>query len=97
MADESETTSRLIAQLRGGEDDALAELFTNYRDRLKRIVRFRLDYRLAGRVSESDVIQESYLSARQRADYYRGKPETGGSAPSASAGGNARCAQGNFN
>jgi len=75
MSDEFENASRLVAQLRGGEDKALAELFSHYRDRLKRIVRFRLDYRLAGRISESDVIQESYLSASKRADHYRGKPE----------------------
>ncbi len=53
----------------------MAELFSHYRDRLKRIVRFRLDYRLAGRISESDVIQESYISASKRADHYRAKPE----------------------
>ncbi|HIE98388.1 MAG TPA: sigma-70 family RNA polymerase sigma factor [Planctomycetes bacterium] len=75
MSDESEIATRLIAQLKGGEDGALAELFLHYRDRLKRIVRFRLDYRLAGRISESDVIQESYISASKRADHYRGKPD----------------------
>ncbi|MCP4786120.1 MAG: sigma-70 family RNA polymerase sigma factor [Fuerstiella sp.] len=75
MSDESEIATRLIARLNGGEDGALAELFSHYRDRLKRIVRFRLDYRLAGRISESDVIQESYISASKRAAHYRGKPE----------------------
>jgi len=75
MSDEAEIASQLVAQLRGGDDEALAELFSHYQERLKRIVRFRLDYRLAGRVSESDVIQESYLSASKRADHYRGKPE----------------------
>lgn len=75
MADESANVLDLISQFDDGEDDALAELFSHYHDRLKRIVRFRLDYRLAGRISESDVIQESYISASKRVDHYRGKPD----------------------
>jgi len=75
MADESANVSELISQFDDGEDDALAELFSHYHDRLKRIVRFRLDYRLAGRISESDVIQESYISASKRVDHYRGRPD----------------------
>ena len=75
MSDESDIASELIARLKDGENDALAELFSHYHDRLKRIVRFRLDYRLAGRISESDVIQETYISASKRADHYRGKAD----------------------
>lgn len=75
MADESANVLELISQLDDGQNDALAELFSHYHDRLKRIVRFRLDYRLAGRISESDVIQESYISASKRVDHYRGKPD----------------------
>lgn len=62
-------------RLRDGEDGALAELFDHYRGRLKRIAKFRMDYRLAGRVAESDVIQESFLAAAQRVQHYRDKPE----------------------
>ena len=75
MSDKSEIASRLVAQLNAGKDEALGELFSHYHDRLKRIIRFRLDYRLAGRISASDVIQESFLSASKRIDHYRGKPE----------------------
>lgn len=75
MNEESGRESEMIARLNSGADEALADLFSYYRDRLRRIVRFRLDYRIAGRVSESDVIQETYIAASKRLDHYRGKPE----------------------
>ncbi len=65
----------LVQRFDGGDDSALADLFAYYRERLRRIVRFRLDYRLAGRVSASDVIQEGYISAAKRIEHYRKKPE----------------------
>lgn len=73
MADESPNEAMMIERLKSGDEDALGELFLHHRDRLKRIVRFRLDHRLAGRISESDVIQDSYLSASKRVDHYRDK------------------------
>lgn len=75
MPEESGVTSDLVARLRSGDDEALADLFSQYRDRLRRIIQFRLDHRMAGRISESDVIQETYLSAAQRVDHYREKPD----------------------
>lgn len=75
MTDATDKATALITRLRNGDDDALAELFSLYHDRLKRIVKFRLDYRLAGRVSESDVIQESFISAAKRLEHYRGRDE----------------------
>ncbi|MBX3437047.1 MAG: sigma-70 family RNA polymerase sigma factor, partial [Planctomycetaceae bacterium] len=41
-----------------------------YRDRLSRIVGFRLDRRLQGRVDTDDVLQEAYLNAVQRMDRF---------------------------
>jgi len=49
---------------------ALADFFQLAKPRLKRIVHFRLDYRLSGRVSESDVIQEVYLRAADRIERF---------------------------
>ncbi len=57
---------RLLTRLREGDGSALAKLFEGYRPRLWRIVNFRLDHRLAGRVDAEDVLQESYLNAAQR-------------------------------
>ena len=39
------------------------------------MVEFRLDARLRGRVSPSDVLQESYIDALKRLQHYRADPE----------------------
>lgn len=44
----------------------LTSLLEQNRDRLKRIVRLRLDGRLQGRIDESDVIQEAFTEAAER-------------------------------
>jgi RNA polymerase sigma-70 factor (ECF subfamily) len=48
----------------------LRELFSRHRDRLKRMVHLRLSRRLAGRVDDSDVLQEAYFDAARRLDEY---------------------------
>jgi RNA polymerase sigma-70 factor (ECF subfamily) len=65
-----EISDQLIASMRDGSADALAEVFSHYRERLRRIIRFRLDYRIAGRVSDSDVLQEAFISAAKRLDHF---------------------------
>lgn len=61
----------LVRKMRSGDEHALAEVFSHYRARLRRIIKFRLDYRMAGRVSDSDVLQETYLAAAQRLPHFR--------------------------
>ena len=56
----------LIERAMGGDELALARLFDAYRDRLRRMIRLRLDRRLSGRVDSSDVLQEAYLDVRKR-------------------------------
>lgn len=56
-------------------EEALARYFEFVQHRLERIVHFRLDYRLTGRVSESDVIQETFVRAAQRLDGYLQKKD----------------------
>lgn len=75
MTGDSDTIEQLVARLRKGDDAALGDLYAHYHDRLKRIVQFRMDYRVAGRVSASDVIQESYINAAKRIQHFRDKPE----------------------
>ncbi|WP_437200811.1 sigma-70 family RNA polymerase sigma factor [Planctomicrobium sp. SH664] len=53
-----------------GDRQALATLFTHYRDRLWRIVNFRMDPRLHGRVDADDIVQEAYLDAEKRLDHF---------------------------
>ena len=65
----------LLARVRAGDQPALAELFACHRDKLRRMVQLRLDHRLAGRVSPSDVLQEAYIDALKRIDHYFEKPD----------------------
>ncbi|MHC4399496.1 MAG: sigma-70 family RNA polymerase sigma factor [Planctomycetota bacterium] len=64
----------LLDRLKSGDERALAELFSRYRERLHRAVRFRLDRRLPGRVDADDVLQEAYLAAAQRVGHFLEKP-----------------------
>lgn len=53
-----------------GDREALAELYSQHRDRLWRMVNFRMDPRLHGRVDADDVLQEAWLAAVQRIDHF---------------------------
>jgi RNA polymerase sigma-70 factor (ECF subfamily) len=61
----------LLQRLRGGDDDAFGPLFEHQRPRLLRMVQFRLDPRLGGRVDAEDVVQDVFLDARQRLYAFR--------------------------
>ena len=52
--------------LRGGDDTAFGSLFENHRVRLTRMVGFRLDPRLVGRIDPEDVLQETFIEAEKR-------------------------------
>jgi RNA polymerase sigma-70 factor (ECF subfamily) len=70
MAENGSEQRDLLARARAGDEQALAALFTRYRERLKRLIHLRLDRRLSGRVDASDVLQEAYLEVHKRfADY----------------------------
>ncbi len=59
--------SDLESRLRAGDPAAAAELFSAYRNRLRKMVRLRLDRRLQGRLDASDVLQEAFLDAQRKA------------------------------
>ena len=61
------------ARAAAGDPAALAEVFARYRERLRRMVRLRLDRRLAGRVDASDILQEAFLDASRRLPDYAAK------------------------
>ena len=56
----------IVRRLHSGDSSAVAEAFALHRPRLKRMVRLRLDRRLAGRLDASDVIQDAFLDATRR-------------------------------
>lgn len=49
-----------------GGQTALASLFSSYQNRLERIVSFRLDPRIRGRIDAADILQEAYLEVSHR-------------------------------
>ena len=64
----------LVDRLRAGDRNALAESFDQHRPKLWRMVRFRMDPRLAARVDPDDVLQEAYLNAASRIQHYLNDP-----------------------
>jgi len=70
MAHDPSDTDELLERLRGGDRQALSDLFQRYRDRLRRMVELRMDGRLQGRVDASDVLQDAFLDAAARLDSY---------------------------
>jgi RNA polymerase sigma-70 factor (ECF subfamily) len=72
---DSSEVSDLLHRAAGGDQQALSELFSRYRDRLKRMVHLRLSRRLQGRVDDSDVIQEAFLGISQRLNEYLQEPK----------------------
>jgi RNA polymerase sigma-70 factor (ECF subfamily) len=73
--DDSGETGRLLGRARAGDHLAVSELLERHRDRLRRMVDLRLDWRLRGRLDPSDVLQEAYLDVARRLDDYLRDPK----------------------
>jgi RNA polymerase sigma-70 factor (ECF subfamily) len=67
-------SDELLRRVGAGDPEAMAELYARNRDRLRRMVRLRLDRRLRGRLDPSDVLQEAHLEAVRRAGEYAADP-----------------------
>jgi RNA polymerase sigma-70 factor (ECF subfamily) len=68
-------TEELVERARRGDASARQQLLMRHRDRLKGMVRVRLDQRLAARVDPSDVVQEALAEAAEKlSDYLRERP-----------------------
>jgi RNA polymerase sigma-70 factor (ECF subfamily) len=64
--------SEELRRAAAGDEEALRALLAGHRDRLKRMIHLRLSRRLAGRVDDSDVLQEAFVEvARKLPDYAR--------------------------
>ena len=74
MAEESTEIVELLDRAGRGDQDALTELFSRFRVRLKRMVRLRMNPRLLGRVDDSDVLQEAFLEIAKNLDDYLREP-----------------------
>lgn len=72
MADEPQDTEALLARAAAGDGAAWGALLTAHQERLARMVAFRMDPRLRGRVDAADVVQDGFAEASaHRADYFR--------------------------
>ena len=76
MLEEQEDPQDFLERLKENPEGVLADEYDRYRDRLWRIVNFRLDQRLLGRVDADDILQEAYLDAATRIEHYLNDPAT---------------------
>ncbi len=60
----------LLLRLLHGDAAVLGVLLSLHRSRLRRLIDFRLDSRLRGRVDPSDVLQDLFVDAAKRVDHY---------------------------
>jgi RNA polymerase sigma-70 factor (ECF subfamily) len=75
MTDDNAPEDRdLLLRLEGGDEQAMTELFSRHRERLRWMIRLRLDRRLQGRIDSSDVLQEAYLEVARRTREYLAQP-----------------------
>jgi RNA polymerase sigma-70 factor (ECF subfamily) len=63
-------TEELLRQAEHGDTGAREGLLARHRDRLRKMVAWRLDRRLAARVDPSDVVQEVLLEANRKMERY---------------------------
>lgn len=64
-----------IETLKQRGETALGEVFARYQAQLERMIRFRLDDRVRGRVDPEDVLQEAYIEIARRLNDYLAEPK----------------------
>jgi RNA polymerase sigma-70 factor, ECF subfamily len=64
----------LLSRIHAEDQRALGEFFARHRERLRRMVRLRLDRRLQGRIDPDDVLQEAFVDASRRLAGYAADP-----------------------
>jgi RNA polymerase sigma-70 factor (ECF subfamily) len=67
-------TQTLVGRAQAGDQSAIDALFTQNRDRLRRMVQFRMDRRLAARMDASDIVQDALAEAHRRLGEYLKQP-----------------------
>lgn len=70
MSVTQESDQELLRSAQRGDTAALARAFEHYRERLIRLVSFRMDPRLRQRVSPSDIVQETFLTIQPKVARY---------------------------
>lgn len=70
----SSDLEKLLALAAAGEESATHALFENYKERLLKLFRLRMDPRLKGRVGTEDLLQETWMVACRRLSEYIDNP-----------------------
>ena len=70
MTRDSTATNLLLQRVAAGDQSSWGVLLTRHQARLRRMVAFRLDPRLQGRIDPADVVQEIYLAATRSLGEY---------------------------
>ena len=72
MTSEASEARQFLHRAAQGDREGWGALLERHRQRLRRMIAFRLDPKLQGRIDPSDVLQEAYLEiARGLADYLK--------------------------
>lgn len=73
--DETGDVRAMVQRAVAGDQAAYGDLFSRFRERLKRMVHLRLNRTLQGRVDDSDVVQEAQIEAARRLPEYAREPQ----------------------
>jgi RNA polymerase sigma-70 factor (ECF subfamily) len=74
MGDETPETAGLLSRAALGDRGAWGELLSMHQERLGRMVAFRMDPRLRGRIDAADVVQDAFVEASaHREEYFRAR------------------------
>src|SRR5215469_8447217 len=68
-------TDELLRRVASGDADALSQLLSKHRQRLRHMIEVRLDRRLRPRIDPSDIVQDALAEAAQKlSDYAQRRP-----------------------
>ena len=70
----SSRTNRLLGRLSSKDEKASDELFALHHERLRKMIHFRLDRRLRGKIRSAEILQEVYREACRQVDDYLADP-----------------------
>ena len=73
-ADNSAETCRLLRCVADGDQESWGILLTRHEERLRRMVAYRMDRRLQGRIDAQDIIQDAYLEASEHQETFLRQP-----------------------
>lgn len=73
-ADNSSETGRLLQCAADGDQEGWGSLLIRHEERLRRMVAYRMDRRLQGRVDPLDVLQDAYVTASEHREEFLRRP-----------------------